>query len=85
MNAPLLRYSRRRKWKVSESSEFTTCKHIVYKTSHVVNTSSRVSFEGAIRAQGSKFKAQCYDEVVCPNCMHTECNSTYFVRAAAVY
>lgn len=25
-----------------------------------------------------------YDEVVCPNCMHTACNSMYFVRAAAL-
>ena len=33
--------------------------------------------------RGSKFKAQCYDKVVCPNCLHSSCNSTWFVRAAA--
>ncbi len=36
-----------------------------------------------IWARGSKFK--CYDKVVCPSCMHTACNSTYFVRTAAVH
>lgn len=35
-------------------------------------------------ARGSKFKADCYDKVLCPNCMHTTCNSTYFVMAAAL-
>ncbi len=34
-------------------------------------------------AWGSKFKAQCYDEVGRTNCMHTEGNNTYFVRTAA--
>lgn len=29
--------------------------------------------------------SECYDKVVCPNCMHTTCNSTYFVMAAALY
>lgn len=33
-------------------------------------------------ARGSKFKAQCYDRVVCPNRTHT-CNTMYSVSAAA--
>ncbi len=35
-------------------------------------------------ASESKFKAHCHDRAVCPTCMHTACNSMYFVRAAAV-
>lgn len=27
---------------------------------------------------------QHHNKVVCPNCIHTSCNSTYIVRAAAV-
>lgn len=38
-----------------------------------------------VRAGGSKFKAHCYDKVVCPTCVRTECNSMYFVRVAAVF
>ena len=34
--------------------------------------------------RGSKFITQYYDKVVCPNCMHTACHSTYFVTEAAV-
>lgn len=29
-------------------------------------------------------KAQRYGQALCPSCVHTECNSVYFVRAAAV-
>ncbi len=36
------------------------------------------------RASELKFKAHCHDRAVCPSCMHTVCNSMYFVRAAAV-
>ncbi len=31
-----------------------------------------------------KLKAHYHDGVVCPNCMHTACNSMYSVKAAAV-
>ena len=34
--------------------------------------------------KGPKFKVECYDEVVCPSCVHTECNNMCFMRAAAV-
>ncbi len=33
----------------------------------------------------SKFKAHYHDRAVCASCMHTTCNSMYFVRAAAVH
>lgn len=38
----------------------------------------------SVWARGSRFKPQCYDKVIFPDCMHTACNRTYFVRAAAV-
>ena len=38
-----------------------------------------------IWARGWKFKAQCYYEEACPNCMHIAQNSTYFVQSAAVH
>ncbi len=36
------------------------------------------------RSAESKFKAYCHERAVCPSCVHTACNSMYFVRAAAV-
>ncbi len=37
-----------------------------------------------LEASELKFKMHYHDGVVCPNCMHSACNSMYFVRAAAV-
>ncbi len=36
-------------------------------------------------ASMSKFEVHCHGGVVCPSCMHTACNGTYFVRKAAVH
>ncbi len=38
-----------------------------------------------IRASESKIHKHCHGGVVCPNCMHTACNSMYFERAGAVH
>ncbi len=38
-----------------------------------------------VGASESKFKAHYHDGVICPNCVHTACNSMYFVKAAAVH
>lgn len=35
--------------------------------------------------EGQTSKALPYDDAACPNIIHTACNSTDFVRAAAVY
>lgn len=46
---------------------------------------SRFRSVTGIWPRGSKFKAQCYDQVVCPSCVCTTRSSTYLARAAVVH
>lgn len=42
------------------------------------------TFDSAVMEASATTEGAMTDEVVCPDCMHTACNSMYFVRAAAV-
>lgn len=45
---------------------------------------SHYGLQPKFEQEGLKFKVQCSDEAVHPNCTHTTYNGMYFVRAAAV-